>query len=237
LKSLTAVAGFGEGWDHNPYFVSHDDKVRELRGYQAIPVSTPPVERFIAVSDPTSLVAFVYTFFGNSIWVISSDQGTWEFNVTTRQWHERVDGELARWRAFYSIKSENLWFTGDLTTTNLLFINDEEYPTWQVESADFKGFPSRVAVPGALFNFTEAAINVDIEWSLNSGKTWFGPLTRSLTNAEKWPPRVNRLGLSTQHGIRFRLTVEDAEDVDFSFVGGSVMGPEVRKPKPEEDTG
>jgi hypothetical protein len=89
ILTTMAVAGFEPGYDRNPYFVAHDGTVRALTGYEATPVSTPDVEAFIARSTVSTLEASVYTAKGKSFWVLSSDQGTWELNVTTGLWHER----------------------------------------------------------------------------------------------------------------------------------------------------
>src|SRR5215211_2077084 len=128
LLTTMAAAGFEEGWDRAPHFVAHDGTVRKLDGYRATRVSTPDVERFIKTSTTSTLVAFVYTVRGNAMWVLTSDAGTWEFNVTTGFWNERDSATTTGWRAKHSVKGSNgLWYVGDTTSTHLLSIDEGTY--------------------------------------------------------------------------------------------------------------
>lgn len=234
LLTTMAVAGFEEGWGESFYFVGHDGTVRQMAGYDAKVVSTPDVERFIASSAKSSLEASVYTFRGHSIWSLSSDTGTWEYNVTSGAWHERKSPGQVRWRASRSLKLFDKWIVADSLSGALYQVTDAVKTeggtaiTWTVESAPLKDYPSRVAIPELMADFTEADANVDVSWSHDGGKSWIGPVTRSLSTASKWPVRVNRLGMATHHGLRARFSVTD--DADFSLMGASVPKPAVRAP-------
>jgi hypothetical protein len=238
LLTPMAVAGFEEGWDRPIHFVAHDGTVRALTGYTTKVVSTPAVEWFIRNSTTASLVAFVYTVSGNAMWVLRSAEGTWEYNTTTGLWNERQSASGTGWRAKYSTKHLGNWYLGDTISSPLLIVNDTTYAeasadlTFWVESAPLKGFPAGIVIPAVLLDFTDAEANALISWSKDGGATWSTPLTRSIANAQKWPVRVNRLGLSSQHGLRLRVLVSTA--VAFSFMGASVAGPEVRKARPDE---
>jgi len=239
LLTTMAVAGNEEGWDRAVHFVAHDGTVRALAGYTTKTVSTPAVEHFIRNSTVSSLVAFVYTYRGHAMWVLTSDQGTWEFNAATGLWNERQSATGTGWRAKYSVKaSYNTWQLGDTLSTNLLRLSDTAYTeagaalTFQVESSPFKGFPANTVIPAVFLDFTDAAATASVSWSRDGGATWTTPVTRSVANAEKWPVRVNALGRTSQHGFRLRVTVATA--VDFSFMGANVAGPEVRQAKPDQ---
>lgn len=234
IKTTMAVAGYELGWDRDPYFVAHDGTVRRLSGYTAESVSTPDVESFIAKSTVSSLRAYCYTAKGKAFWVVSSDQGTWELNVTTGAWNERVSTGLNRWRGLHSVKVGTQWIVGDILGNNLLSISETltteagSAVTWTIESGPVAEFPARVGIPGVYGNFTEADVNMLVSWSHDGGKTWANPLTRSLSQAERFPVNVNRLGLSTHHGMRLRYST--AATADFAFMGASVPAPQQRAP-------
>lgn len=235
LLTTMAVAGFEEGWDHPPFFVAHDGTVRVLDGYDTKVVSTPDVERFIAASTVSTLTACVYTFRGNAIWSLSSSTGTWEFNVTTRQWHERKSLGQSRWTAQSSVKSNGVWRIADTQSGALLQISDTTQTEKgnaliaTIESGALKEYPSRVAIPALFADFTKSTgASAVISWSHNGGETWTAGVTRSLATAEKYSVRVNRLGLQTHHGLRVRFVLSDA--IEFSFMGASVPAPEKRAP-------
>jgi hypothetical protein len=233
LLTAMAVAGFETGWDREPYFVAHDGTVRALQGFDVPKVSTPDVEAFIAKSTVSTLEACVYTAKGNAFWSLSSDQGTWELNVTTGLWHERQSEGLNRWRGSRSIKSNGKWIVGDELSTNLLIVSDTlrtelgQPVAWTIESAPLKDYPSRVAIPGVFGDFTQAdGVLVEVSWSHNGGTSWATPIPRTLDGADRHPVRVNRIGLSTQHGLRVRYS--SSSEGDFSFMGASVPDPQVR---------
>ncbi len=85
-----AAGGSVEGWDTDIFFVARDGTVRRLSGYQTSVVSTPDVTRDIrAVTDKNKLIASVYVMGENAFWSLSSPNWTWEYNVTTGEWHQR----------------------------------------------------------------------------------------------------------------------------------------------------
>lgn len=233
LLTTMAVAGFEPGYDQTPFFVASDRTVRRLSGYDATPVSTPDVEDFISRSTISTLEASVYIAKGKAFWVLSSDQGTWELNVSSGAWHERKSEGLNRWRASRSLKRGDQWVTGDKLSTQLLAISDSvrteagAVVEWMVEGV-LKEYPARIAIPSAFGSFTETAgATVDVSWSHDGGKTWANPLTRSLAE-NRGTARVNRLGLSTHHGLRLRYSSKTT--ADFSFMGASVPDAQGRKP-------
>jgi hypothetical protein len=111
------------GWG-TPLFVAHDSTVRILDGFETKKVSTPDVERFITSSTTSTLEACVYTFGGHSIWSLSSNLGTWEYDLSTGAWHERVSVGATRWRGSRSVKANGKWLVGDTLSGALLAIDD-----------------------------------------------------------------------------------------------------------------
>lgn len=238
-----AISGFEDGWSLSPIFVSQDCTVQELNGYGTTKLSTPDVERFVQRSTVSTLEASVYTFNGNPVWALSSDQGTWEFNPTTRQWNERLSTGAMRWRGSRSVYSNGRWLVGDALSGKILKVD----PTvrseagallaFTAESAPLKAYPNRFAIPDLFCDFTLGIGTVSapnphaaISWSKDGGATWSTPSMRALGGAGHpvGPVRVNRLGLATHHGIRVRVAVSD--DADFSFMGASIGKPETRAP-------
>jgi hypothetical protein len=124
---------------------------------------------------------------------------------------------------------------GDTLSTSLLAVSDDVTTengspvTWTIESRPVKDYPACVAVPGVFGDFTEADdTEVQVSWSHDGGKTWSQPITRSLASLDKGPLRVNRLGLSTQHGLRVRFSSSSVGD--FAFMGASVPDVQGRAP-------
>jgi hypothetical protein len=248
LMGTFAAAGGNEtdGWDQTPLFVASDGTVRYFKGYEPVIVSTRAVERFIeSVDDPTTITAYVYTFYGNSIFGLRGNGLTpqercWEYNTTTGQWHERQSQGFFTWRGHRTIRAFDKWFVGDVGSTELRAIEPlaqtehlSQIPC-RIESKIMRNFPERMAVSRADFSFAQGvgiATGVDptqtdpvaeISWSDDGGGTWSRPLRRTLGRQGEygWDVRVNRTGLTTKAGRRWR--VDFADQVPITFLGATM---------------
>jgi hypothetical protein len=248
LIGTWAVAGFEDGWDGEPMFVAADGSVRTLNGLRPSRISTPDVERDIAsVADKSTLRACVFTFGGNAIWSLSCPVWTWQYNVTTGSWIRRQSYQSNRWRGDVSVKFGERWILGDVQGQSLLALSidartEAGFPLiYGVDSGPVKQFPAKIAVPEAFFDFSlgqGVAVGVDpnetnprvmLSWSHDGGATFASPLEKTLGLEGKYvgPVRLNRIGLTTHHGVRFRWRISDP--CDASFQGGRIT-PQGRKP-------
>lgn len=226
-----AVAGFEDGWGGPLIFGAQDGSIRRLNGYTPERISTEDLERLIVkVPDKSRLRASVYTFGGNGIWSLSCDDWTWEFNTTTGNWHERESYLSSRWRGAQTIFAFDRWVVADNAGGRLYQVNFDtraeggQHLIWGLDSGAVKQFPSRIQVPAAAFDFVlgQAPItkNPDamISWSHNGGGSWSNPVVRSLNIQGETRGRVtiNRIGLSTPAGVRYRFRVSDPAYTSFA---------------------
>jgi hypothetical protein len=225
LLTTMAVAGYQEAWSGPVFFVASDKTVKALSGYETATVSTPDVDRFVAASTVNTLSVDVFVWQGRQFVAVSSNLGTWVYDMAEKAWHERSTGS-SRWRAFRSLYHAGAWLFGDATSGNILALGGEP-GSGLIQSGQLKAFPSRVAT--RLFaDFTDAAMSIYVSWSHDGGATWSSELTRSIAAADKHPLSISNLGLSSHHGIivRFRW----AESVAFAFMGASADRLDVRMP-------
>lgn len=224
LLEFGAVAGAQEGWDRELIMVATNGTVVSLDGYTPRPISTPAVERFIADSTSGTFEASVYAVEGQSYWSLTTNLGTWEYNLATRAWHERVSTGLSTWRATRTAKHAGSWFALDQLSSKLMKITTAQTEDGAVipvtiESGDLKGFPEWAQIPALFLEFTRGQGSVDVSWSKNGGATWSTPETISLTDLEG-PARLNNLGTASPLGLRVRLTTSGT--FPFSFLSASV---------------
>jgi hypothetical protein len=222
-----AVAGYESGWDRALVFVAADGTVRRLDGYTPTVVSTKDVERAISsVVDKRTIKACVHVVGGQPVFSLSSNSWTWEFNLASGFWHERTSYGLNRWRGTMSANFAGSWMLGDTEGGKIQRLAEPDYDedggviAMLLESGPIKQFPSRTAVSSAFFDFTtgqgnplgpddEVNPSVTVQWSMDGGATWSnGVNVRSLGGQGDFVNqiRVNRIGLSTHHGVRFRLS-------------------------------
>lgn len=235
-----AVAGGAvEGWDTDLFFVAQDGTVRRLSGYQTEVVSTPDVTRDIrAVTDKTSLIATVYVMGENAFWSLSCPDWTWEYNVTTGEWHQRQSYRQNRWRAAHSAYAFGKWVVGDVNSgrlfelTDSVLTEDGEPLIFEIESDAVKGFPARIQCRRADFDVNvgygreigldpiEVNPTMQISWSDDGGVSWSNPLHRALGREGRYATLVSVLntGMSAAQGRKWRIKVSDP--VPVTLMGG-----------------
>ena len=231
LAGPWAVAGQEDGWGGPLIFVAANGSVRQMDGYTPTRISGEDLERLIQVEpDRTALRAGVYTFRGHAIWSLSSPDWTWEYNCTTGEWHERQSVGLTAWRAGPAVKAFDRWIAPDLVTGGLDAIDDtsrfegSDPLVWGLDSGPVKKFPARIQIPGVAFDFVRGAAPIGedpqimLSWSHDGGARWASPLLRGLGKIGQRVGRIaiNRIGLSSPAGVRFRFRVSDPAYTSFA---------------------
>ncbi|GHE74714.1 hypothetical protein GCM10019059_37810 [Camelimonas fluminis] len=232
VLATMAACGNEEAWNNPLFFVASDYTVRSLSGYETARISTPDVERFVQASDRAQIRMVAHVWRGVGFVILSSDKGSWEFDTTRGAWAERESVGSDRWRGGPTWFDNDRWLVADRLTGDVLTFsgtnfteNGSPLPVL-LESGPTKDFPARIAVPSLFLDFTMSSADVHLSWSHNGGQTWAAGVDRSLATADRWPVRVNRLGLSTHHGIRIRITTDT--DQDLSFIGANIPIPDKR---------
>jgi hypothetical protein len=244
LLGRWAVAGFGSGWNNNPFFVASDSTVRRIDGYTATTVSTKDVERDIkSIANKDTIIMGQHVIGGHSVVTITSPNWTWEYNATTGFWHERKSFSMNRWRAEFPVLFNNKWLIGDSLTSALFEITEDAQDEFGdplefwIESAPIKQFPEGIQAYTGFFDWTvgvgqESATNHDIDdptvsvfVSKDGGGNWKEVAERSLGQQGVYgrAVRVNRMaGGTTQHGLRVRCVV--SSPVYRTFRGARMSG-------------
>ncbi|KQP64057.1 hypothetical protein ASF41_22120 [Methylobacterium sp. Leaf111] len=237
-----AVAGHEEGWSNEMLWVGDDSVVYKLSGYAPARVSNHDVERDLAAAakvDRTAIEASVHLIGGHAFWVVSMPGRTWVYDLTTEQWFERASAGLDRWRGTQSTNAFGRWLIGDSAGTGLLEVREDVFDEdgaplrFRIESLPGQGFPQRLQIPRADFDFVlgTGRLSADptirdprvlISWSDDGGTTWSNPLSRALGRQGETRTRINvlRTGLTGVQGRIWRIDVSDP--VYCALVGGAM---------------
>lgn len=235
-----AVAGYEDGFTEGVAFVANDNSVRRIAGYDAVKISRPDLEALIAaIDDHDTIEMSVYVDRGRPVYVVSSDDWTWEYSTATNEWNERKSLGQDRWRAHGGILAFDEWLTFDTATTNVYRIdatfareNADQLP-YELRSAQAHRFPGEASITRAAFDMLtgvgidagvdpiETDPQVQISWSIDGGVTFGNPVFRQLgrQGERKRKIGVRDLGMTKQLGIQYRLVV--ADPVDVAFYGGA----------------
>lgn len=243
LISPGAIAGFEDGFGGSLLWVGDDCRVHQLVGYEAPVVSPPSLDRLLlAVADKDDIEAFVYLVGGHPCWCVKGPSFCWVYDLATKQWSERQSYLSSTWRAVGNATfAFGRWLVGDANSGDILEISENAYGegtdplVYEVQSIQMGGFPARLAVPRADFNFVEAVgsnqgattdeidPNIEISWSDDRGLSWATPLLRTLgrEGTSRGRISVNRTGMTTVHGRRWRL--RSADPVYLGLLGGDMV--------------
>ncbi len=240
LLQNTSVCGFEDGFPGPIMFVADDYGVYAIEGFEPVRISNPVLDRKIRLAHAAGdRIEFgVHSSAGNSFAAISCSAWTWEFNMTTKKWHERKSYGIDRWRGKYPIRAFSKWLCGDDLSDKIgeitVTANDEfgDPLIFDVESGPVVDFPNRQRVARADFMMTMGSgvatgtdptqTNPTVEISYSpDGVRWSDPMQRKIGRQGEYGNRVmvTNAGISGPNGHRWRLAVSDP--VPVSLMGGT----------------
>jgi hypothetical protein len=231
-----AITGFEPRGPGVLVWIAPDFTVRKLNGYQAEVVSNDSVSHAIRTAADSSLIeACCYTDGKNAFAAFTSpDEWTWELNLSTGAWNEKVSSGRGDWRGRKTVFAFNQWLAGDDLTGNVAIIDStykKEYNdalTWLVRSGPNAQYNTR---DGLEFDITAALGNaagadpietdpvIMVRYSVDGGYKWSNQLTRALGRQGQGDirPIVNRLAAMKSKGLVVEVSVSDP--VAFEFYG------------------
>lgn len=116
--------------DQSIYWVANDYTVRRLEGTTAIRVSTHAVEQFLTRVTIADGSAYSYTQDGHLFYVLSFSEGTFVYDATTKEWHERQTYGLNYWIAGVHTQAFGLELVGDVTSNRIGYFSATDYDEW-----------------------------------------------------------------------------------------------------------
>lgn len=111
--------------DNSLMWLGDDGVVYRLDGYQAIPVSTGPVQEAIKRNNRAQAFAFTWEEGKHKVYYLTFPDGrTWGYDVVTKVWHRRESYGLNRWRLNHLVRWNNKWIGSDFQTGKLWILED-----------------------------------------------------------------------------------------------------------------
>ncbi|HLA60907.1 MAG TPA: hypothetical protein VK626_01555 [Nitrospiraceae bacterium] len=211
--------------DNSVFWVANDYTVRRLDGNTPTRVSTHAVEQFLTTVTIASGYAYGYTQDGHLFYVLTFSEGTYVYDCTTKEWHERGTYGKTNWIAGVHAQAFGLELVGDTTSNRIGYLSATDYDEWggiqrmewtyqPVYAQGKRAFHHRlqmiceVGVGLTLGQGSDPQIMLD--YSDDSGKTWFSMPNRSLGKIGNYRQIVtwDRLG-STENTRVYRGAVSD----------------------------
>jgi hypothetical protein len=246
LVQSAAIAGWETGFSEL-LWVAQDFGVYWLTPGSLAPVkvSPPDLDRLIEaqVVAGNLLEAGTEVYGGKKFWSISSPAWSWEFNVTTKRWHERQSwnaGQYGRKRATCGHPAFGKWLVGDQQSGNILFVDDTNYTEndspilFRIESGPARDFPESLVIRRADFDFVFGTATVVGNYQMivlgaASGTGGVVRLTVNQTSQANTGDEVQVVGVTgtTEANGTFAMTVIDATHIELvgsKFVNAYVSG-------------
>ena len=227
-------------------WVNDKAQVVAAQGYAPQVVSNHAVTRAIEdVTNKKAIVGFTYFSGGNGFYVLTCDEWTWQFNINTMRWFERMSDNRDNWRARHSAQLGNEWYVGDSYDGQInrvgrdIFDENGDPLVWTVRSAPVHAYPNRVCVDRLHLDFEtgvglastdthESNPEVGMRFSDDGGKSWSNQLLRSLGADGAHMQRVtyDGLGCTGRHGRIWELQVSApvARALRYAAIEGDAIG-------------
>lgn len=225
--------------DNSIFWVANDYTVRRLDGATPIRVSTHAVEQFLTTATIGSGRAFGYTQGGHLFYVLTFPEGTFVYDATTQEWHERQTYGQDYWIAGVHAQAFGLELVGDITSNKIGYCSATDYDEWgSIQRMEWTYQPvyaqGRRAFHDRLEIICETGVGLTtgqgsdpeimLEYSDDGGVTWTSMPNRKLGLIGQYRQKVtwDRLG-SAQQRV-YRAAVSDPVRVNVTDTQLTVRG-------------
>lgn len=216
--------------DQSVCWPANDYTIRRLEGATAIRISTHAVEQFLTTVTMASGRSYSYTQDGHLFGVFTWPEGTWIFDATTQEWHERQTYALDYWIAGVHTQAFGLELVGDVTSNKIGYLSSSAYDefgatqrmewTYQPILPDSRtpAFHDRldiIAESGVGLTSGQGSIpEIMLDYSDDGGKTWLSMPNREIGRIGDYLHLISwtRLGSSRKPRV-FRAAVTDPVQV------------------------
>ena len=210
--------------DQTVFWVANDHTVRRLEGLTPMRVSTHAVEQALQDGSPAYATAYGYSQDGHLFYVLTMPEGTFVYDVTTQQWHERRTYGVNHWTQKTHVQAFNLELVGDSTSNKIGFLSPTDYDefggihrmewTYQTiygegQSAFHDRFEIILETGVGLTTGQGVAPEIMLDYSDDSGRTWTSLPNRSIGPLGQYEDRAIWFNLGQSRNRAYRAAVSD----------------------------
>jgi len=116
--------------DNSVFWVANDYTVRRLDGSTPTRVSQHGIEQALTTVTIEAGQAYTYTQDGHLFYVLTFPEGTFVYDSTTQEWHERQTYGSDYWIAGVHAHAFGLELVGDVTSNRIGYLSATQYDEW-----------------------------------------------------------------------------------------------------------
>lgn len=225
--------------DNSLFWLASDFTVRRLDGITPVRVSTHAIEQRIVDSTVSSAQATTYTQDGHLFYVLSFDEGTFVYDVTTGSWHERETYNADNWNWSSAVEFNGQILVGSTTSNAIGQIDPHTYadlgltqrmewtyqPVYAEQRRVFHDRLEMVFEAGVgLTSGQGSDPEVMLDYSDDGGQTWQSLPNRKLGQLGQYKHRVVWHSLGSSEQRVYRASVSDPVSVTLTDTVIEVRG-------------
>lgn len=116
--------------DNSVFWLAPDYTVRRLEGLTPVRVSHAGIEQALGSVTISSGRAFAYSQEGHLFYVLQFTEGTFVYDATTKEWHERQTYGYDYWLPWCHAQFAGLELVGDVSTNRIGSLSPTTYTDW-----------------------------------------------------------------------------------------------------------
>jgi hypothetical protein len=116
--------------DNSVFWLAQDYTVRRLDGITPVRVSQTGIEQALGSVTVGSGLGFSYSQEGHLFYVLQFPEGTFVYDATTKEWHERETYGYPYWLAWSNAQFAGLELVGDVSSNRIGYLSPTAYDDW-----------------------------------------------------------------------------------------------------------
>lgn len=116
--------------DNSVFWLAQDYTVRRLDGATPVRVSQTGIEQALGSVTIGSGQGYSYSQEGHLFYVLTFPEGTFVYDATTKEWHERETHGYAYWLAWSHAQAFGLELVGDVSSNRIGYLSPTSYDDW-----------------------------------------------------------------------------------------------------------
>jgi hypothetical protein len=116
--------------DNSVFWLAQDYTVRRLDGITPVRISQTGIEQALGSVTIGSGQGFSYSQEGHLFYVMQFPEGTFVYDATTKEWHERETYGYPYWLAWSNAQFAGLELVGDVSSNRIGYLSPTTYADW-----------------------------------------------------------------------------------------------------------
>ncbi len=210
--------------DNSVFWLADDYTVRKLDGVTPVRVSTHAIEQKLFDITVASVSAYTYAQDGHLFYVLTAPEGTYVYDATTQQWHERQTYGKEFWHMQHHAQAFNLELFGDSTSNKIGFADPTVFDELgDIQRMEWTYQPVYAEARNAFHKRLEVVLETGVgltlgqgsdpemmmDYSDDGGDTWKALPTKKIGKIGKRFTRVFWTGLGSSRDRVYRGAVSD----------------------------